>query len=85
MDCDLFIKKLPRDLKELIVREAEANRRSINQEAIVLLEEALARRVRSARRRYAVQEALAAYAALPTRDERPTEQIIEYDNNGLPG
>lgn len=84
MDSDLFIKKLPRGIKELIVREAEANRRSINQEAIVLLEEALARRARSARRRYAVQEVLAEYAARPAGDARSIEQIIEYDNDGLP-
>ena len=47
MDVDLFIKKLPHVVKELISREAFDNRRSINQEAIALLEEALIQRVGS--------------------------------------
>ena len=45
MDVDLFIKKMPQVVKELISREAFDNRRSINQEAIALLEEALLQRV----------------------------------------
>ena len=45
MDVDLFIKKMPQAVKELISREAFDNRRSINQEAIALLEEALVHRV----------------------------------------
>ncbi len=45
MDVDLFIKKMPHVVKELISREAFENRRSINQEAIALLEEALVHRV----------------------------------------
>lgn len=47
MDVDLFIKKMPHVVKELISREAFDNRRSINQEAIALLEEALLSRVSS--------------------------------------
>ena len=47
MDVDLFIKKMPQVLKDLISREAANNRRSINQEAIALLEEALLQRVGS--------------------------------------
>lgn len=84
MECDLFIKRLPRNIKELIAREAEANRRSINQEAIVLLEEALVRRARFAKRRYTVQQALAAYKALPIKDDRTSDEINGYDNDGLP-
>ena len=45
MNVDLFIKKVPQVVKELISREATQNRRSINQEAIALLEEALLHRV----------------------------------------
>ena len=47
MDVDLFIKKMPQVIKELISREAFDNRRSVNQEAIALLEEALVHRVGS--------------------------------------
>ncbi len=45
MDVDLFIKKMPQVVKDLISREAFGNRRSLNQEAIALLEEALLHRV----------------------------------------
>jgi Arc-like DNA binding domain len=45
VDVDLFIKKMPHVVKELISRQAFDNRRSINQEAIALLEEALLSRV----------------------------------------
>lgn len=48
MDVDLFIKKMPQVVKELISREAFENRRSLNQEAIALLEEALLTRVGAA-------------------------------------
>ena len=41
MDVDLFLKKVPQVVKALIEREAAENRRSVNQEAIALLEEAL--------------------------------------------
>ena len=47
MDVDLFIKKMPSAVKKLITREAFDNRRSVNQEAIALLEEALMQRVES--------------------------------------
>jgi len=48
VDVDLFIKKMPGVIKELIGREAFENRRSINQEAIALREEALVARVGAA-------------------------------------
>ncbi len=45
MSVDLFIRNMPPVVKELIVREAADNRRSLNQETIALLEEALLQRV----------------------------------------
>lgn len=45
MNVDLFLKNVPAVVKELIGREALENRRSVNQEAIALLEEALVHRV----------------------------------------
>ena len=45
MHDDLFIKRRPLVIKELITREAAQNHRSVNQEAIALLEEGLLRRV----------------------------------------
>lgn len=63
MDVDLFIKKMPHIVKELISREAFDNRRSVNQEAIALLEEALLSRVgSSAPKRTQVEALLTGYA-----------------------
>ena len=67
MDVDLFIKKMPQVVKELISREAFENRRSVNQEAIALLEEALLGRVGSTvGKRKQIEQLLANYA-----DSRP--------------
>lgn len=64
MHDDLFIKKVPAVIKELIGREAENNHRSINQEAIALLEEALLHRLESSQaRRGSTLATLARYAA----------------------
>ncbi len=66
MTVDLFIKKVPHVVKQLIGREALDNRRSINQEAIALLEEALVSRVGgSGNKRRAVQTLLEEFAARP--------------------
>ena len=64
MNDDLFIKRVPPVIKDLVAREAAQNHRSVNQEAIALLEEALLHRVESnhARRRSALAT-LASYAA----------------------
>ena len=63
VDVDLFIKKMPLVVKKLISREALDNRRSVNQEAIALLEEALIHRVESSHRhRKHVREILERYA-----------------------
>jgi Arc-like DNA binding domain len=64
VSVDLFIKKMPDVVKELISREALDNRRSINQETIALLEEALMSRVGHAgKKRRSVQTQLEDYAA----------------------
>jgi hypothetical protein len=64
VSVDLFIKKLPEIVKELIGQEALDNRRSINQETIALLEEALMGRVGAAGKpRRSVRNQLEDYAA----------------------
>lgn len=67
MSNDLFVKNVPEVIKQLVTREATDNRRSINQEVIALLEEALLRRIdaRSERPR-APLAALQDYAAAAT-------------------
>ena len=69
MNDDLFIKRVPHVIKDLIAREASQNHRSVNQEAIALLEEALLHRVETnhARRRSALAT-LASYAAEAATD-----------------
>lgn len=64
MNDDLFIKRVPLVIKDLVAREAAQNHRSVNQEAIALLEEALLHRVEAnhARRRSALAT-LTSYAA----------------------
>lgn len=78
MDVDLFIKKMPYVVKELIGREAVDNRRSINQEAIALLEEALLQRVGSgsSTKRKQIEALLKGYAdsgAAPLAPIPPTD------------
>ncbi|MBK6998513.1 MAG: hypothetical protein IPH35_00535 [Rhodoferax sp.] len=81
----LQLKKVPAHIKALIDREAGLHRRSINQEVIVLLEEALLARARlQTQIQEDVEDILKRYAALPTRDARPVSDIIEYDEIGLP-
>lgn len=64
MTDDLFIKKIPHVIKELIAREAERHHRSVNQESIALLEEALLQRMESRREsRASALDTLARYAA----------------------
>lgn len=68
MNVDLFIKKVPQVIKELISREAANNRRSINQEAIALLEEALVQRVGAIdRNKKSIQQLLEDYVAATRR------------------
>jgi len=64
LNDDLFIKRMPLVIKELIALQAGQNHRSVNQEAIALLEEALLHRLESqhANRRSALAT-LTSYAA----------------------
>jgi hypothetical protein len=69
---DLFIKRVPHVIKELIAREAAQNHRSVNQEAIALLEEALLHRVESNHdRRRSALATLTHYAAEAQADSPP--------------
>ncbi len=85
MEVDILIKKAPRHLKELIGQEARGNRRSLNQEAIVLLEEALAMRAKaSPNRRDGLKTILERYARATKERSQAAESVIEYDEYGLP-
>jgi hypothetical protein len=60
---DLFVKRVPQVIKELVAREAARNHRSTNQEAIALLEEALLHRVEAHPARRSALAMLESYAA----------------------
>ncbi len=83
MNDDLFIKRMPLVIKELIGREAAQNHRSVNQEAIALLEEALLHRVetRHAHRRSALAT-LASYAAESETPPPPRPQAPQQMAGG---
>jgi hypothetical protein len=81
----LQLKGVPARLKSLIQREADGHRRSLTQEAIVLIEEGLLARASSHNlKRDQIDEILDRYHQLPTIDKRPMNDIIEYDELGLP-
>ena len=81
----LQLKDFPPQLRILIKREADSHRRSLTQEAIVLMEEALATRAAAVLKpREEIAKILDRYEKLPTRDARPLEAQIEYDELGLP-
>ena len=81
----LQLKGVPARLKSLIQREADDHRRSLTQEAIVLIEEGLLARAAShSLKRDQIDEILDRYHQLPTIDKRPMNDIIEYDELGLP-
>jgi len=85
-DATLLIKKMPPDLKQWLAAEAAQHDRSMNKEAIRLLEEARAlRESTSAPRRdvKTVAQILKNLHALPVLDERPMEEIL-YDEAGMP-
>jgi hypothetical protein len=81
----LQLKGVPARLKSLIQREADGHRRSLTQEAIVLIEEGLLARAAShSLKREQIDEILDRYHQLPTIDKRPMDDMIEYDELGLP-
>jgi hypothetical protein len=82
MNDDLFVKKVPPVIKELIAREAAENHRSVNQETIALLEEALLRRVEvnHSRQRSAMAK-LASYAAqVMSEPVIPSANVVSHQS-----
>jgi plasmid stability protein len=85
-DATLLIKKIPADLKQWLAKEAAQHDRSMNREAIRLLEEARTlRESESAHREegQSVDQILKRLRALPVLDNRPMEEIL-YDEAGMP-
>lgn len=85
-EATLSIKRMPADLKDWLASEAHRNHRTMNKEAIRLLEEARALREKAAppeRDPRALATILASMHALPVQDARPLDEVL-YDASGLP-
>ena len=85
-EATLLIKRIPVDLKQWLVVEAARNDRSMNKEAIRLLEEARAIREnesRPARDANSIVRILEKIRSLPTLDARAINEML-YDESGMP-
>ena len=82
----MTLRDLPDDLHDWIKQQAAAHHRSVNKEVIALLDN-LRRELPSARPRPSVGEILAIgerVAQAPVLNARGAEEILDYDENGLP-
>jgi antitoxin VapB len=82
----LTLRDVPEDLHSWLKQQARVHHRSVNKETISLLE-GLRGETPPPRRRATVDEIMAIaqrVARSPVLDERSAEEIIDYDENGLP-
>lgn len=85
MPTDILIKQLPDDLKDWLAAEARRHHRSMNKEAVALLEAARAQRSGPPHATAGdIHALLARFRALPDLDNRTADEILGYDDNGLP-
>jgi Arc-like DNA binding domain len=85
-DATLLIKRMPSELKQWLADEAARNARSMNKEAIRLLEEARALReaaIRPARDTQAIARILKDLQSMPVLDTRTMDDAL-YDQTGMP-
>lgn len=83
---DLTIRGLPDELHRFLKQQAEANHRSVNRETIALIEHAM-KGSPGGKPRLTAAEVIAKasrFAALPVLDVRPADEMIAYDDDGLP-
>lgn len=86
MPVDMLLKQMPEELKTWIAEEARRHHRSMNKEALALLENARAQRSgRSRADEHEIVALLARFRALPDLDRRTADEILGYDGDGLPG
>ncbi|EXI75300.1 MAG TPA: hypothetical protein PK440_16390 [Candidatus Accumulibacter phosphatis] len=84
---NLTLRDVPADLHLWLKQQAEAHRRSLNEEVILQLDalRSLAARQSDADLRPARIRAIAAHAArLPVLDERPEAEVLGLGADGLP-
>lgn len=84
MPTDMLIKQMPEDLKSWIADEARRHHRSMNKEAVALLETVRAQRAGPARAAEGdIHAVLKRFRALPVLDRRTADEILGYDDTGL--
>ena len=82
----LTLRDVPDDLHNWLKRQAETHHRSMNKEVLALLETVRSREPTS-RQRMTYEEIMAISkecAALPVLDTRSEDEILGYDENGIP-
>ena len=85
--ADLTIRGVSDELHAWLKEQARAHHRSLNGEAIALIESIRAGAT-PARPRPSPQDILSRarrFASLPVLDARTADEILGYDDNGLPG
>lgn len=85
----LTLRDVPDDLHRWLRQQAEAHHRSVNEEAIALLEKLKGKPEESVElspeeRFAAMLEISRRCAALPELDPRSADEIVGYDENGIP-
>lgn len=83
--ADLTIRGLPDETHVWLKQQAQAHHRSVNKETIAVLEAAGARGERPRLSAGEIMTIAKRFAALPVLDSRSADEILDYDNNGLPG
>jgi len=84
---NVTLRDVPRELHRWLKKQAEIHRRSVNQEAIALLDRARSGAPAAPRHRpdtAALLEIGRRCAALPDMDPRSAEEILGYDKDGVP-
>ncbi len=87
----MTLREMPEDLQEFLRADAAANHRSMNKQVIVVLDEYRARRLAEQTRKLTVEEKLAAVRQIQAEikremvhDPRTDDEILGYDEFGLP-
>ena len=85
----LTIRDVPETLHAWLKRQAQAHRRSVNQEVIALLEgvhgkNCVPRGPKPEDKMAAIMAISRRCAALPVQDRRSEDEILGYDQNGMP-
>ena len=83
----MTLRDVPDELHSWLKQQAEAHHRSVNKEVIAVLD-SLRRQNVLPQARPTVEEIMAIahrFSSLPALDDRSDDEIVGYDENGIPG